>query len=737
MAADGSVIIEIRGDAGDFTAEIKGLKSGLDSAKSSASVFGDVLKANVLSDAIVGGAKALGSAFADIGRSLLGFAKSGLDVASDLQEVQNVVDVTFGDGSGVIEDFAKSAATSFGMSELSAKQFTGTMGAMLKSMQIDDGAVLEMSTSLAGLAGDMASFYNLDPSEAFDKLRSGISGETEPLKQLGINMSVANLEAYALSQGITTAYSSMTQAEQATLRYQYLMQATADAQGDFARTSDSFANQQRILQLNMENLSASVGSALLPTVNELTTAFNNLVSGQSNVTEFVNTVSGVILGAAEQIVAGAPEMANAAMAFLQALVSGISENSTMLGTAAMEIVSVLLTGIMTALPQITTASLQLITSFAMGLGQQLPTLIPAAASMVMSIVQGIADNLPAMGTAALELVNGLVAGLSEALPIILTQGKDILNGLVNGMIEGLPEFIAQLPQIIDQFIGFMVDSQLMIRDTGMDILLNLAIGIIDAIPEMVDQLPLIIEQFASTMGQNAGKVVTSGIMLLRKLISGLISAIPELVTSIPQIIDALLEGLGAAIVGVVQIGKDIVEGLWNGISDMTDWIAGKIQGFGEDVLGGIKEFFGIASPSKIMRDEVGAMLSEGVAEGIAETSGAAVKAAEKMAKQVESAAQSNIPAFSTDSLVGRLKAAVQDEIFRFSGNLSVSSNSDSEMRRASESSRAMQAAGLFAAATAGGTSREIVMRLNGIEFGRALIPDLRAVEDQSPRIVSD
>ena len=154
---------------------------------------------------------------------------------------------------------------------MQAKQFTSTLGAMFKSMGVGQADMEEMSMSLAGLAGDMASFYNLDPTEAFEKLRSGISGETEPLKQLGINMSVVNLEAFAMSEGITKAYGSMTQAEQATLRYQYIMSATADAQGDFANTSDSLANQQRILQLEIQTLAAEIGQDLMPIAQEVLT----------------------------------------------------------------------------------------------------------------------------------------------------------------------------------------------------------------------------------------------------------------------------------------------------------------------------------------------------------------------------------------------------------------------------------------------------------------------------------
>ncbi len=203
-----------------------------------------------------------------VGTAFTTAAGFAVNLASDLQEVQNVVDVTFGDRAADIEAWAKNAASAFGLSELQAKQFNGTMGAMIKSMGLTDSAVLEMSTTLTGLAADFASFYNLEHQEAFDKIRAGISGETEPLKQLGINMSVANLEAFALSQGITKAYNAMSQAEQATLRYNYLLHAGADAQGDFARTSDSFANQLKIAKLNVTELGAEFGNMLLPIASQ-------------------------------------------------------------------------------------------------------------------------------------------------------------------------------------------------------------------------------------------------------------------------------------------------------------------------------------------------------------------------------------------------------------------------------------------------------------------------------------
>lgn len=189
---------------------------------------------------------------------------SAVEYASDLTEVQNVVDVAFGNSSKVVDEWAQNTIDSVGLSELSAKQYAGTMGAMLKSSGLAGNAVNDMSMSITELAGDMASFYNLDTDVAFEKIRSGISGETEPLKQLGINMSVANLEAYALSEGINASYSEMTQAQQVMLRYNYLMDQTADMQGDYARTSDSFANQVRNLQQSWTAFTGNLASDVLP-----------------------------------------------------------------------------------------------------------------------------------------------------------------------------------------------------------------------------------------------------------------------------------------------------------------------------------------------------------------------------------------------------------------------------------------------------------------------------------------
>lgn len=213
------------------------------------------------------------------GFALVGLASRAIELASSLNEVQNVVDVTFGQNASQINRWSQTAITAFGLSELQAKQFTSQIGAMMKSSGIAGQELVTMSTRLTGLAGDFASFYNLPIEEAFDKIRAGIAGETEPLRRLGINMTVANLQAFALSRGIRTQWQRMSQAQQTQLRYAFLMQASADAQGDFNRTlQTSFANQKRVLGVQFDQFLARIATAILPALTRLFRSLNEIMS---------------------------------------------------------------------------------------------------------------------------------------------------------------------------------------------------------------------------------------------------------------------------------------------------------------------------------------------------------------------------------------------------------------------------------------------------------------------------
>ena len=180
-------------------------------------------------------------------KKLISFGNQCIQLGSDLAEVQNVVDVTFSTMSKKVDEFARSAAGSFGLSETMAKKYTGTFGAMAKAFGFSESAAYDMGTTLTGLAGDVASFYNITQDEAYTKLKSVFTGETESLKDLGVVMTQSALDAYALANGFGKTTSKMTEAEQVALRYAFVQNQLSTASVDFARTSVGCANHVRLL----------------------------------------------------------------------------------------------------------------------------------------------------------------------------------------------------------------------------------------------------------------------------------------------------------------------------------------------------------------------------------------------------------------------------------------------------------------------------------------------------------
>lgn len=245
MAADGSIIIDTQLDT-------SGIDNGVARIKQSFNGLGNaVKKLGIL----------IGSAFA-VGK-LIQFGKECVELGSNLAEVQNVVDVTFTIMSDKVNEFAKSAMTSAGLSETMAKQYVGTFGAMSKSFGFSEAQAYDMSTALTQLTGDVASFYNISQDLAYIKLKSVFTGETETLKDLGVVMSQSALDQYALANGYGKTTSEMTEQEKVALRLAFVQKQLSAASGDFIRTSDSWANQVRVMQLQLQSLKATVGQGLI------------------------------------------------------------------------------------------------------------------------------------------------------------------------------------------------------------------------------------------------------------------------------------------------------------------------------------------------------------------------------------------------------------------------------------------------------------------------------------------
>lgn len=361
----------------------------VDKLKNGFSVMKGAL-ANLTADAIREGAQALKT-----------FAGDSLELASSIQEVENVVTTAFGAQSEEIERFATEAIGQFGLSALKAQEYAGKLGAAFNALGLEEEA-LEMSKALTGLTGDLASFWNMSADEAYIKLFSGvISGETEGLKSLGIVMTETNLQAFALEQGIKKKTSAMTADEKAMLRYKYVMEMTSQAQGDFAKTSGSYANQLRVAGLSLDNLKTSFGTGMLPGITAVIEKMNELMS--------LDIVGSTFEQAGERI----GELAETSFQALIDALNWISKNKNSIKAA--------FTGLGTAIGAIKIAGL---VSSLSGLVTQLTT----AGSAVSAFTTLLGANPYVVAAAG-------VAGLAAALVTLVEDAETLNTKLQNITID--------------------------------------------------------------------------------------------------------------------------------------------------------------------------------------------------------------------------------------------------------------------------------------------------------------
>ena len=294
--SDGSVIIDTRVNTQGFSQGAAGLKSQFGRLAGAAGKLG----------------VAIAAAFSV--KEIIAFSKEAISLGSDLQEVQNVVDVTFSTMNEQVNEFAKNAYKTAGLSETMAKRYVGTFGAMAKSFQFTEDQAFQMSTTLTQLAGDVASFYNLTQDEAYTKLKSVFTGETETLKDLGVVMTQTALDDFALRKGIGKTVQQMSEQEKVALRYQFVLERLSTASGDFLRTSDGWANQTRLLSLQFDQLKATLGQGLInvltPAVKLLNTMIEQLQFVAESFKDWTETVFGDAGDSVESTANAAGDLAN-------------------------------------------------------------------------------------------------------------------------------------------------------------------------------------------------------------------------------------------------------------------------------------------------------------------------------------------------------------------------------------------------------------------------------------------
>ena len=304
--ADGSVIIDTKVNTGGFSKGANNLKQQFSGMGAALKKFGGIVAA-VFSV-----------------KEIIAFGKEAVNLGSDLQEVQNVVDVTFTTMNEQVNSFARNAAATAGLSETMAKRYVGTFGAMAKSFGFTEQQAYGMSASLTQLTGDVASFYNLTQDAAYTKLKSVFTGESESLKELGVVMTQTALDDFAMRKGIGKTVNKMSEQEKVALRYQFVLEQLNGASGDFVRTQDGWANQTRLLNLQMEQLKATIGQGLINMLTPVIKMLNTLIAKLQQFANMFKAITEALFGKATSGGNGMAETLGSAAENAEDLEAGIT-----------------------------------------------------------------------------------------------------------------------------------------------------------------------------------------------------------------------------------------------------------------------------------------------------------------------------------------------------------------------------------------------------------------------------
>lgn len=407
---------------------------------------------------------------------------------------------------------------------------------------------------------------------------------------------------------------------------------------------------------------SSMASDLLPQLLEMgTQILGGIMQGLAQSTPtLMATVSDMILQLIQAITAFLPQFAEAAVTIAGSIVTQLTAFVPQLLQAA----TTLLMAIVDAVPMIVNTLVpmlpQLITAIVTALLGAVPQLLQAATTLLMAIVNALPTLITALTAALPQILTAITNCLQASIPVLLQAAITLLMAIVDALPTIIDALVAAIPVIITTLVDFFTNN----IDTILDAAIQLLMALVDAIPEILVALGNALPQIISAILNAVVDAVPKLLKKSRELFGKIMEALGELLGKLPgkmlEVRDSIVNGIrnslgsiGSAAADIVSaiwdhikelpgmmldVGRDLVEGLWNGISDMVGWIGDKISGFGDSVLGGLKDFFGIASPSKVMRDEVGKFLPAGIAIGIEDSTLSAVKSVRSMADKLRNTA---------------------------------------------------------------------------------------------------
>ena len=591
----------------------KAIKEGGKAAEESGSKFegfGKVLKT-------VG--VALGAVAVAAGAAAVKLGKEVIAAYADYEQLVGGVDTLFKDSSQEIQRYAANAYKTAG---LSANEYmetvTGFSASLIQSLGGDtekaakyaDMAITDMSDNANKMGTDMSSIQNAYQGFAkqnytmLDNLKLGYGGTKQEMERL-----LADAEKISGVKYDISSYADVVEAI-------HVMQESMDIAGTTAKEAEAtISGSVNALKSAVSNLIVGFGDAdadMELLCNNMVDAFKTVVA---NITPII-----------ENIVAALPTA-------LDALLTAVGELLPTLLEAVTELFSQVLETLLSLLPQLIPAAVSALMTIVNTLIENLPLLIDAAVQLVSTLVTGIADALPTLIPAAVQAIVTIVQGLVDSLPMLLDAALQLITGLAQGLLDALPVLIAALPEIINGIITFLLDSIPQIIETGIQLLTSLVAALPDIITAIVEAIPKIIDGIINALIGNIDKIIMAGVQLFVALIENLPTIIVEIVKAVPQIIAGIVKAFGSLMYKIVEIGGNIVKGLWSGITQLASWLWDKVSGWISSIWDGICDFFGIHSPSKEMA-WVGEMLVKGLAGSIDDNGDEAVKAAEGMAEDI-------------------------------------------------------------------------------------------------------
>ena len=365
--------------------------------------------------------------------------------------------------------------------------------------------------------------------------------------------------------------------------------------------------------------------------------------------------STLITSLADALASNLDTIVDSAILIIKTLFDALIKTLPTILNAAMKLGAALINGLLKSLPDIAKVAVKTIVTLAKGISKSLPNLIPAVVEIITEVVTILIQNIPLLISAALELIKGLAKGLLNAIPVLVDALPTIINSIITVILESIPliieagvelltALVADLPTIIDAIIAALpliitgiitalLESIPQIIEAGFTLITALINDLPNIILTIVNAIPQIIASVINSLISNIDKFIEAGITIFTALISNLPAIIQGIVSNIPQIISAILNAFSSLPSQMAEIGKNLVKGLWNGIQSLKNWITDSVKGFCSNIWGGIKNFFGIHSPSRKMA-WAGEMLVEGLSGGIDDDSKTAYKSARKLSEGI-------------------------------------------------------------------------------------------------------